>query len=416
MSTMVSNRSETFLARVVELQLEDCIPELKTRGFTTYAKFAYGCEYNPQMADASILTTQLLKPVAKDDEDKLPGLRMLWWEAWGVATADMRRVAEGGGDAPRRLCAPELKARRGDVVSKLHGLTITPELDVSDQLITECVALADRNRLKYVSWESCTARQLEVTGVKTDPTWVKDPATGFLRCGAEEETGKAPCGTELELDFALKRRGLALAMADILAWEVHEALRQDLLSALMRQPPPGYDRVSMAQVRRADEVAFGLLAKAADAGIRRVGGDRPLDAKMDGVIAHRDYNLALQPLAARPGKRPIEEAGEWQQSARPSKRQRQANRAPGNGKGATSKGSFERPTGRGKGKDRSAPAVPLELRGPGMSTAEEDGTPLCYKFNISSCGDAPPGGKCRRGKHVCALTSCRKAHSYCANH
>ena len=75
---MVSNRSETFFARVVELQLEDCIGELKTRGFTTYAKFAYGCEYNPQMADASILTTQLLKPVAKNDDDKIPGLRMLW--------------------------------------------------------------------------------------------------------------------------------------------------------------------------------------------------------------------------------------------------------------------------------------------------------------------------------------------------
>ena len=412
---MVSNRSETFFARIVELQLEDCIPELKTRGFTTYAKFAYGCEYNPQMSDASILTTQLLKPVAKDDDDKIPGLRMLWWEAWGIATAAMRRLVEGGGDTPRRLTAPELKARRDDVLNKLVGLTIPLELDVSDQLITECVNLADRNRLKYVPWEACTARQLEITGAKSDPMWTKDHATGFLKCGIEQETGKAPCGTELELDFALRRRGLALAMADVMAWEVHETLRQDLLNALVRQPPPGYDRATMAQVRRADEIVFGLLARGADAGIRRIAGTRPLDAKMDAVIAHRDYNLALQPLVARAGKRPADEDRDEQQEHRAGKRQRARHQDSGKGAfGKDGKGSGGRSSG-GKGKVRG-PAVPAELRGPGLSTIDADGEPICYRFNLGGCSEAPPGGKCKKGKHACALTSCRKPHSYSKSH
>jgi hypothetical protein len=87
---MASERQEVFLSRVVELGLEDLIPQLKTKGLTSYAKFGFGCDYNPQMADASLLVSQLLKPLCGDDEHHIPSLRRLWWEAWGVATADMR--------------------------------------------------------------------------------------------------------------------------------------------------------------------------------------------------------------------------------------------------------------------------------------------------------------------------------------
>ena len=88
---MVSHRAEAFLARIVEMGLEDCIPMMKTRGLTTFSKFAFGCDYNPQMSDASILTTQLLKPIAKDDDALVPSLRMLWWESWALASEEMRR-------------------------------------------------------------------------------------------------------------------------------------------------------------------------------------------------------------------------------------------------------------------------------------------------------------------------------------
>ena len=42
------------------------------------------------------------------------------------------------------------------------------ELDVSDQLIADCVAMVDKDRLKYIRWEACAKRELEVIGVKRD--------------------------------------------------------------------------------------------------------------------------------------------------------------------------------------------------------------------------------------------------------
>ena len=148
---MSSMRSENFWARVVELDLEEYIPAMKAKNLTTYAKFAFGSDYTPQQADATVLTERLLKPLAGENEGLIPSLRMLWWESWGVATADMKRAAEGSeGDAPRKLSAPEIEARRNVVITKLVGMTITPELDVSDSLITLCVAMYDANRLRYI--------------------------------------------------------------------------------------------------------------------------------------------------------------------------------------------------------------------------------------------------------------------------
>ena len=84
---MASMRSENFWVRVIELNLEECIPAMKSKGLTTYAKFAFGSDYTPQQADATMLSEQLLKPMAGENVSLIPPLRMLWWESWGVATA-----------------------------------------------------------------------------------------------------------------------------------------------------------------------------------------------------------------------------------------------------------------------------------------------------------------------------------------
>jgi hypothetical protein len=41
---MASFRKENFFARVMELNLDECIPTLKAKGFTTYATFAFGSD------------------------------------------------------------------------------------------------------------------------------------------------------------------------------------------------------------------------------------------------------------------------------------------------------------------------------------------------------------------------------------
>jgi len=85
----------------------------------------------------------------------------------------------------------------------------------------------------------------------------------------------------------------------------------------------------------------------------------------------------------------------------------------GNGKGKGQKG---------KGKDRKGSrsgekgALPSDLRFPGVEATDGNGQPICFAYNISGCDKAPPGGRCAKGRHVCALASCRQNHGYFSHH
>ena len=177
---MVSMRSETFWARMVDLGLEDCIGACKAKGLDSMAKFAFGCEFNPQNPDSNKLTVDLLKPIAGGAHRAHPTSTYV---VVGVVGRCYRRLASqrgGGTYGPRKLGVPELAERRKQTLKSLPGLTVTQDLDVSDQLITEVVGIVDRNRLKYVAWEICTARTMEMAGGKIDQAWVTDPSTGYL--------------------------------------------------------------------------------------------------------------------------------------------------------------------------------------------------------------------------------------------
>ena len=450
---MVSHRQEAFLARIVEMGLEDCIPALKTKGLTTMSKLAFGCDYNPQMADAGILTEQLLTPMTKvgdvQREDLVPPLRMLWWECWAIATQDMKRASDPEGGSLRKLSAPELAARRSDVLKKLPGLVsisgevidVPAELDVSDQLVTDCTGIYEGNRLRYVPWEACTARRLEVIGQKQETAWIKD-SSGFMKCeDLQQQERQEHANSEYALDLLLKRRGLAMAMADLMSFEAHERLRKDYMSELVRIPPPGYSRMTLGQLRRADETAFMIMAKLAESGVKRKGGERPLDAIVDKVLTHRDYSLAMQPLPAGAKREYVAPAGgggddsfSKAQKKRLRKEAAVAKGGWGDGKGAWVqdyyKGCGKQDKGWGKGKGYGKqdkgygnskgkgknPVIPNALRYPGVEAVDAEESPICFAWNMEGCQAAPPGGRCPKGRHICMLASCRGTHGYLGYH
>jgi len=349
----------------------------------------------------------------------------------------MKRAAEGSeGDAPRKLSAPEFEARRSLVITRLVGMTITPELDVSDALITLCVAMYDGNRLRYIPWEVCTTRSLEIVGVRKDETFARDSATGFLKVAVAPMASRADIATDLKVDLALRRRGLALEMADAMSWECHEKLREELMSALARRQPPGYNQLSIAQIRKADEAAFMVMAKLTSRGIKKAEGKRPMDAFILDILAHRDFNLALQPLpgrghveAAHDGVKRDRQEDEGESLSRSQRKKKAkaaaqaaaalaqsggappASQRPGAGTGGGRKGD-----GKGKGKIVGG-KLPLLLRVAGASGVDPEGNPICFSFNISVCSAAPPGGRCPKGRHICVLTKCAQAsHCYGTAH
>ena len=135
--------------------LEDCIPALKAKGLVTYRKYAFATQYNPNQSDTSVLTADLLQPIAEGNENAITDLRILWHEAWAVSTKEME-VDVGTADPThtRNLGQPELNARRDKAEKSNEHIDFEdPEMDVSDDALQMVVNMVEKNKLKYVGWE-----------------------------------------------------------------------------------------------------------------------------------------------------------------------------------------------------------------------------------------------------------------------
>ncbi|CAK0829138.1 unnamed protein product [Prorocentrum cordatum] len=192
-----------------------------------------------------------------------------------------------------------------------------------------------------------------------DENWKRDLATGFMKQVSEASSAKsADISTGLLLDYALKRRGLIMAMGGLVEFEEHEKRRETLMSPDLRVPPTVYAKTSLTQVRRADEAAFALFSRLAREGIRRKIGVRPLDSIISDVRKHEG-------------------------SARD---------APGGPR-------------RGQAGQESGPALQLQFRHPGNSASDDVGIPVRFGHKLNMCDEAPPGptSSCKR--------SCKRARS-----
>jgi hypothetical protein len=412
-----------FADRVHTLRLSAHLSRFTELGWLTYADLAFSTSYVPgQGDDARFLTDVALRGLGDAAHKDLAGLRRLFFEAFSLAAADLRRKVEvGADDAPRKVPAAERHERRVQVERRLLGLSLTGELDISNRLLDSVIQMAEDNVLRYIPWEECTARTMEMYGHKRDNA-LATGADGSVKLVCVERAIFANTDNELRVQFALKRRGLALEMADLADYLVHDKLVDKLLAALLRDVPVGHRRVDLAQIERADREAFRLMAQVTRAGIRRSGAEgRPLDLALAAVLDDPDFRTALQPLQGA-GKRPPADAGLADHAEKkPSRMTRKAaflklqslqnggvgdrRDVKGNSKG---KG---RGKGSGKGIGKDGATMPNELSG--MLGSVPGGPRICWDYNLArGCSNAPPGtDECPRGVHICCRPGCGGNHS-----
>ena len=84
-------------------------------------------------------------------------------------------------------------------------------------------------------------------------------------------------------------------------------------------------------------------------------------------------------------------------------------RLPTKGKFDSGKGGFPNKSLVLQGGKGETP-MPAALRG-GVPN-DEQGEPLCFGFNLGQCKDAPLGGRCARGRHVCCHPGCFRKHPF----
>jgi len=211
---------------------------------------------------------------------------------------------------------------------------------------------------------------------------------------------------------------MALDMANLCDFEVHELLVQLYMDCLLVPPPPGYARPSYSHLKQADELFFRRIAKACRKGVRApAGGVSPFQDAVKSLLHDPEFRLHLMPLPASTSASSGSNGGPSKPGDGDSKAKRKAKQLQAENDMLRAKllktGSHDK--GRGKGKDKNKGKKGTKGDGPrgleGKNKVHTNGDPLCFNFNLRGCPDAKPGQKCGRGWHVCAEPGCLQAHS-----
>ena len=122
--------------------------------------------------------------------------------------------------------------------------------------------------LRYMAPHEIPTRDQELQN-KTEELIRRD-ASGHLRAHDEAKMPDADTRTDLRLRQAYTRRGLALEVADVMTFTIHEKLVDKLLQEYQREPPAGYSQVTLSQLTAADRRAWKLMSE----GPMESGSDR----------------------------------------------------------------------------------------------------------------------------------------------
>ena len=344
-------------------------------------------------------------------QDKVPitlgtitSTKLLIFQCHTLVVADIKAEVGKKEDSTSLTLPTAERDRRIEAQRKrLTGLRFRGDEEVAHSCYDLVFSLMEKDTLVYLPPDKFITRRYELLQRKPPKQLTLDNDNLTIKDKPQDHTCSTK--TELELLQALRRRALAFDLVGLVPYEVMNAYHADLMGHLQDDAPPGYSNTSVTQVLRADRAAFLHLAETLPSLKRDSAGDMPLAKALPNVLARTTVSFHLLPLAsgsapsrpapkANPNKRKLEDSP---QTAAPAAKIAPGNKPKGKGKGKTKK--------RGRG-----PNVPRELVGKALETS--DGRRICWPFNMSQgCKDAPPGGQCSRGVHVCAEVGCQKHHS-----
>ena len=231
--------------------------------------FAFSCSFAPGRADDSAFVNEVVIPLLGDPGHKLkPQLRRLSFEAYTQATLDVQRRSSPGDevDKPKKLPAPEQLSRLKAIKARLTRLTIEEELEPSHTLVDKFSTMYEEGTLRFVPWDELTRCDEEVRNVKRTKTWNTD-SEGRLKFTEEPKEDPADTGSDLKLKAALQRRGIALEVAHLLTFEIHENYVGWLFKEYSRKAPMGLHQINVQQLHQVDVEVFTRLADATREGL-----------------------------------------------------------------------------------------------------------------------------------------------------
>ena len=327
----------------------------------------------------------------------LASAKELIFEAQTLVVAELKnRVDRGDDTSTVPMAAAERDTRILEQRKRLTGLTHSGDEECSYESYNLVHAMIQQNTVLYYHPERFATRQSELQHRKPRKELSLDAKSGVV---VQDKSLELKCDTqsELELTQAFRRRALAFDLAGACSYNVMNGYHHYLIQRLQETPPPGYARISTAQVLRADRAAFTRIAETLKGVRREPDGSLPLDTAIKQIVLDPSVSFHLLPLAL---DRTASASGA--EASHPKRKFDQSRRGA---KGSGKKGASDRVWKGGKG-----PRAPKELIGKSWSTAR--GKRLCWDFNLAKgCELAKPGQACPKGLHLCAEPGCQKPHS-----
>ncbi|CAE7550494.1 SLC24A2 [Symbiodinium sp. CCMP2592] len=267
----------------------------------------------------------------------------------------------------------------------------------SDSLVDAFVALYEQNRLHFIEWDRLTSKEQEVTSSSKKETVLSVDSSGRLKT-EKGEAAKAETTTELLLQFALTRRGIAMEMGNLLDYSLHAKWVERLLCARLDQVPQTHVQTTFnqLQIQLADRELFQLLAERTRSGIQATPSGRPLDIVFEDTWMAPEVLHILQPMPRPSGHAP------QIKDTRPG---------PYTPTGVNTDHWVPTRKGKGKGKNkfRASSRLPAGLEGCRSHT--NAGESICYGFNLKTCQEVVTRGRCSKGLRICASDPCRASEA-----
>ena len=331
---------------------------------------------------------------------ELAGLRRVHFEASAIVMAELKsKATEPSGEAGRKLPVAEKTARLRDQEARLTGLRIKGELQPSFALVDLVAQMKESNCVSWIPPSRCSKRDSEIQSTMKEKPITLSLEQQMVKLTAADEHIAVDTSTDLQLQWALQRRGLAFDKCALISFDQHEIWVQQLLGHLTREAPTEFARVTVSQVIRADRDMFTLMAQEIQTTLQPdARGVMPMEAKLKELRTDPRVTMFLLPLPRSAAK----ESDKVTSAATSSKQDH-----------VTPKATV-RPAKKAKPSAKAKSLCPQELKG--FPQRDANGNAICWAYNLKAgCKNEVSGGRCKKGVHICmkcqknnhSLVTCR---------
>ena len=314
-------------------------------------------------------------------------VRRLHFEACTMIVAHTKQqvLGDAGTDGVKKLPQAEKQARLVQQQGRLTGLSITGELQPSHALIDIVASMLENNSVVWVAPSKCSKREAELQLLTKEKSQVISLEQQTLKVTAADVALKADNSTELQLQWSLQRRGIALDQCRLVEWAVHQRWVQYLMGLTSKAAPEGYAKVRMDQLVKADKELFMIMADdLQQRDVRLSDTPSPMNVAMENLMTDPRVTMHLLPLPTRSAPSNLNKVTTDDAAASPVKK-------------------VKKP----KASNKAKSLCPDELKD--YQQRDDKGRTICWAFNLpKGCQEQVSQGRCRKGAHICI--KCHKAN------